>query len=229
MVPSQSVVRADCECGAHGMLVPSPRVPGCCGDSGMSVGTQRGAIKQICKPWGGKKVPGGRAPDSCHLQAGLVDLVWPNSLALSPCSYKHPGDLNKEFKKKIINQVIPFCQKEKPSKKCQLEIIQVICSENFEAQVLLRARMDSQSCSPEPGTKSQDPGSKARSLETLTATARAGAQRGCRPPAAEPGQGSYQRTWSWSSTSPGSPDTGVLLSSGPVSWLCAGRLAVFRG
>lgn len=100
VVPSQSVVRADCECGAHGMLVPSPRVPGCCGDSGMSVDTQRGAGKQICKPWGGKKVPGGRAPDSCHLQAGLVDLVWPNSLALSPCSYKHPGDLNKEFKKK---------------------------------------------------------------------------------------------------------------------------------
>lgn len=98
VTPSRPVVRVDCECVADGMLVPSPPVPGCCGDSGMSVGTQRGAGKQICKPWGGEEASGARRPHSCHLQAELVDLVWPNSLALSPCSHKHPED--KKFLKK---------------------------------------------------------------------------------------------------------------------------------
>ena len=97
-----------------------------------------------------------------------------------------------------MNQVIPFRQKEKPSKKCQLEIIQVIYLENFEAQVLPRARMASRPRSPEPGTKRQDPGSRAGSLETLIATAQAGAQQSRRPPAAEPGPRPHKPTRSQS-------------------------------
>lgn len=83
--------------------------------------------------------------------------------------------------------------------------------ENFEAQVLPRARMASRPCSPEPGTRSQDPGSRAGSLETLIATAGAGAQRSCGPPAADPGQGPHEPARSRSPASRGSLDAGSSL------------------
>lgn len=57
----------------------------------------RGVLGALLHTWGSGEVPG--APHACQLQAALVDLVWPNSLALSPYFSKHPGGLDKEFLK----------------------------------------------------------------------------------------------------------------------------------
>ena len=86
---------------AVGAGLTAPWSPGheCQGAVGLwgGCGHSEGFWRAHLQAWGNEEVPG--APHACQIQAGLVDLVWPKSLALSPPSSKHPGGSDKEFLK----------------------------------------------------------------------------------------------------------------------------------